>query len=244
MKILRVLIGTLLPFALIGMVLWMDRMVPPPGRLDEVRWRMMPHLKQELRIMGFTPGDPIFIRIFKESEELELWIKPKDKKRYELWTRWPIAGSSGHLGPKLEEGDGQNPEGFYEVGLEALNPQSECHLSFNTGFPNTYDQALGRTGSWIMVHGGRGSVGCFAMTDPVIEDIYLVAEAALKNGQPTVPVHIFPFRMTKDRMARAATDEWLSFWQNLREGYEQFERSHVPPKAEVAERRYVFTAGK
>jgi murein L,D-transpeptidase YafK len=213
-----------------------------PTRVDLVRERVTPHLKDELRVMGFALGDPLFIRIFKETRELELWMKPKGKTRYELWMRWPIAGLSGHLGPKLAEGDYQTPEGFYSVGAHALNPLSTCHLSFNTGFPNTFDQSQGRTGSWIMVHGGRGSVGCFAITDPVIEEVYVIAEAALKGGQQTFPVHVFPFRMTKERMAEAQAEsgEWLSFWENLREGYDRFERSHVPPKPTASSGRYVF----
>jgi murein L,D-transpeptidase YafK len=213
-----------------------------PSRIDVVRARITPHLQDELRVMGFALGDPVFIRIFKESRELELWMKPKGKAKFELWMRWPIAGLSGQLGPKLAEGDHQVPEGFYEVGANALNPVSNCHLSFNTGFPNAFDQALGRTGSWIMVHGGRGSVGCFAITDPVIEEVYVIVEAALKNGQQTFAVHSFPFRMTDERMteAKAENNEWLPFWENLREGYDRFERTHVPPQAMASDGRYVF----
>jgi murein L,D-transpeptidase YafK len=242
-KIHRGLLATLVAVSLFAGAIWVDKLQHPPSRIEEVRQRTLSHLTGELHIMGFAPGDPIFIRIFKESQELELWMKPKGKARFELWMRWPIAGLSGHLGPKLAEGDYQNPEGFYEVNANALNPKSDCHLSFDTGFPNAYDQSLGRTGSWIMVHGGHYSVGCFAMTDPVIEEIYLLAEAALKNGQQTFPVHVFPFRMTKERMAKANGNEWLSFWENLRVGYDQFERSHVPPQVTTVEGRYVFTAG-
>jgi murein L,D-transpeptidase YafK len=215
-----------------------------PTRIEEVRASATPRLTEELRLMGFALGDPLFIRIFKESQELELWMKPKGSARYELWMRWPIPGLSGHLGPKLAEGDEQSPEGFYGVPASALNPLSTCHLSFNTGFPNAYDQALGRTGSWIMVHGGHGSLGCFAVTDPVIEEIYLIAEAALKNGQTSFPVHVFPFHMTDERMAqaRAESSEWLPFWENLREGYDAFEQTHVPPVMTAEGGRYALRA--
>ena len=145
---------------------------------------------------------------------------------------------SGHLGPKLAEGDRQAPEGFYEVDAGALNPESDCHLSFNTGYPNTFDTSLGRTGSWIMVHGSTGSLGCFAMTDPVIEEIYLVCEAALQHGQPSFFVHVFPFRMTEERMLTAATSEWLPFWENLREGYARFEETQVPPAVRLEDGHY------
>ena len=78
---------------------------------------------------------------------------------------YPICLWSGRLGPKLREGDRQAPEGFYTVSAEQLNPNSRWHRSFSLGFPNAFDQAHGRTGSFIMVHGGCPSIGCYAMTD-------------------------------------------------------------------------------
>jgi murein L,D-transpeptidase YafK len=212
------------------------------ARVTEVRARVEPSLKQELAMAGFALGDPAFIRIFKESRELELWLKPKGASGFKLWKSWPIVAMSGKLGPKLKEGDGQAPEGFYEVTPSALNPQSDFHLSFNVGYPNAFDQAQGRTGSFIMVHGNKVSIGCFAMTDAVIEPIYLVVEAALNNGQASVPVHIFPFRMTEERMTTAETEKasWLEFWKNLREGFARFEQTHVPPTTQVEADRYVF----
>jgi murein L,D-transpeptidase YafK len=92
-----------------------------------------------------------------------------------------------------------------------------------------------------MVHGGHGSVGCFAMSDPVIEEIYLNAEAALKNGQASFPVHVFPFHMTVERMAAAKDSEWLPFWENLREGYDAFEQTHAPPTVTVDNSHYAFS---
>jgi murein L,D-transpeptidase YafK len=212
------------------------------ARISEVRARVELSLIQDLAIAGFSLGDPAFIRIFKESHELELWLKPKGASEFKLWKSWPIVAMSGKLGPKLKEGDGQAPEGFYDVSAKALNPQSDFHLSFNVGYPNAFDQAQGRTGSFIMVHGNKVSIGCFAMTDAVIEPIYLVVEAALNNGQASVPVHIFPFRMTEDRMASAETEKapWLDFWKNLCEGFTRFEQTHVPPTPQAEGDRYVF----
>jgi murein L,D-transpeptidase YafK len=211
-------------------------------RVREVRTRIEPSLKQELATAQFALGDHVFIRIFKEERELELWIKPKSATQFKLWKTWPIAAMSGHLGPKLKEGDQQAPEGFYAVNAKAMNPQSDYHLSFNIGYPNDFDQAQARTGSLIMVHGKNMSIGCFAMTDPVIEQIYLIVEAALNHGQATVPVHIFPFRMTDERMAQAETEgtPWLAFWKNLRQGHDRFETQRVPPKAKSAGDCYTF----
>jgi murein L,D-transpeptidase YafK len=97
------------------------------------------------------------------------------------------------------------------------------------GYPNDYDTAHGRTGSFIMMHGKNMSIGCFAMTDPAIEEIYLLAEAALKAGQKKFSVHSFPFRMTKERMEKEAANGNLPFWKELQPEYDWFETKHAVP---------------
>lgn len=225
-----------------GILFWWIRRNAATSRIDEVRRRVAPNLKKQLLAEGFALGDASFIRIFKETRELELWLRSKNSGRFQLRKTYPVAAMSGKLGPKLAEGDGQAPEGFYEVTAEALNPESDFHLSFNVGYPNEFDTANNHTGSWIMVHGGNASVGCFAMTDPVVEEIYLIVEAALQKGQPTFAVHVFPFRMTEERMSKAAESEWLPFWENLREGFSLFEEAHVPPAVRVVDGSYLFEA--
>lgn len=186
-------------------------------------------------------GRPIFIRIFKEEEELEVWTQPKGKERFELWKTYPICAYSGGLGPKLKEGDMRSPEGFYFVPPSAMNPKSSYHLSFNLGYPNAYDRAHGRTGSFLMVHGKCVSIGCYAMTDPFIEEIYALADAAHKRAeQAFFRVHVFPFRMTEANMARHADSKWADFWTNLKEGHDHFEATGQPPNVEVSNKRYVF----
>lgn len=212
-------------------------------RIREVRGRIIPTLEPSLHSEGFHLGDPVFIRIFKEERELEVWLRPTKEAPFRKWKTWPVIRMSGKLGPKLKEGDGQAPEGFYAVDSEAMNPQSDFHLSFNVGYPNGFDLSQGRTGSFIMVHGKSSSIGCFAMGDAGIEPIYLIVESALDHGQSSIPIHIFPFRMTEERMAKAkaAQSPWLSFWENLREGYDRFERSNVPPLVKWEGSRYTFS---
>lgn len=212
----------------------------PSADLEEARERVIPRLESALAQDGFDFGQPVFIRIFKEESELELWVKAED--RFRLFKTYDICNYSGHLGPKLKEGDRQSPEGFYYVGKSALNPNSSYHLSFNLGFPNRYDRSRNRTGSYLMVHGDCLSIGCYAMTDAGIEEIYLMVEAALKAGQGDVPVHAFPFRMTDDRLAREQGHKWFSFWQNLKQGYDLFERDGVPPAVSVSGKDYAFNA--
>lgn len=213
--------------------------MPPSRRLEDVKARLLPALAQELTVCGLTAGDRVFIRIFKESYELELWMNPArgDWKRFRTY---PIACLSGVLGPKQREGDMQAPEGFYSVRSTQLNPASSYHLAFNIGYPNTFDRHHQRTGSHIMVHGDEASVGCYAMTDPVIEEIYLLVSSALEKGQQEVPVHCFPFRFTDARMQQASEGPWFSYWENLREGFEAFEKHQILPQASVRDGKYVF----
>ena len=183
-------------------------------------------------------GAEAFVRIFKAESELELWLKAPQANSFELKEVFPICRWSGELGPKLREGDGQSPEGFYKVTRASLNPNSSFHLSFNLGFPNRYDRAHSRTGSYLMVHGACVSIGCYAMTDAGIEKIYAAVESALKSGQDAVDVHIFPFQMTSENLALREGHDWYEFWLNLKEGYDAFETTHRVPKISVNHKRY------
>ena len=102
------------------------------GREVEVEQRVKPLLEADLKKAGLRYGAPVFLRIFKREKELELWMQG-DGKDYVLFRSYPICTYSGELGPKLRQGDGQAPEGFYRVALGQLNPASRFHLSVNLG---------------------------------------------------------------------------------------------------------------
>lgn len=197
-----------------------------------------PRLQRELSRAGFKEGAPLFVRIFKLEGELEVWLFSEQK--YKLFKKYYICSYAGYPGPKLREGDWQSPEGFYVVDESLMHPDSNYHLAFNIGYPNSLDVTLGRTGSAIMVHGNCSSSGCFAMTDKRIEEIYTLAHLAFKNGQPSFGVHIFPFRMTAANMEKFKCSPWFSFWQNLAEGYDYFEKNRLVPQISVAENKYVI----
>jgi murein L,D-transpeptidase YafK len=186
----------------------------PEQRLADLRTRVQPLLATTLAARGTPLGSPALLRAFKESGELELWLAAADG--WQLFRTYTVAAWSGDLGPKQREGDRQVPEGAYGVTLAALNPSSSYHLSFNIGYPNAEDRQLGRTGSFIMIHGAAVSIGCLAMTDAWIEEIYLIVEAALRAGQAEVPAHFFPFRLSEERLRAAADSPWLEFWRGLR----------------------------
>ena len=216
---------------------WAGFGLPGSADLKQAKQDALRRIETEIRSTKVEIGTPVFLRIFKQSSELEVWVKADD--RYELLKTFPICRYSGELGPKLKEGDGQSPEGFYKVAIDQLNPNSKYHLSFNLGFPNAYDRVHSRTGSYLMVHGNCVSIGCYAMTNSGIEEIYLLVEAALKGGQGYVSVHIFPFRMTAKNMAAHQNSQWVGFWRNLKQGYDYFEKNRTPPLIDVSGRSYV-----
>ncbi|XSG82075.1 MAG: L,D-transpeptidase family protein [Methyloligella sp. ZOD6] len=199
-------------------------------------------LDARLAAKGLKLGDPIFIRVFKLESELELWMERDGT--YVHFATYPICYWSGRLGPKRQEGDLQAPEGYYTVDASQLNPNSRWHRSFNLGFPNNFDKAQGRTGSYLMVHGGCASVGCYAMTNPVVDEIWRIVTAALEGGQPRFAVMALPFRMTKDNMSKRKGYPWRAFWTDLKTGNDLFEKTHVPPKASVCDGRYAFAPGE
>jgi murein L,D-transpeptidase YafK len=208
---------------------------PLPGTPDLAR------LDARLAAHGVRLGVPVVLRIFKLDSELELWVEKNG--RFVRFATYPICLWSGRLGPKLKEGDKQAPEGFYTVALEQLNPNSRWHRAFNLGYPNAFDQAQGRYGSFLMVHGGCSSIGCYAMTDRVVDELWQFVTAALEQGQLRVPVHVFPFRMTAHNLALRKGGRWGNFWADLKKGNDLFEATRVPPVVSLCKGRYVFEPG-
>lgn len=190
-------------------------------------------------------GSPVFLRITKTSDDsdhgqIEAFLQ-NDQGRYVPFKSWDICTWSGELGPKYKEGDKQSPEGFYSVKTENLNPNSRFHLSFDLGFPNEFDRSKGRTGSFLMVHGECSSIGCYAMGNPGIEEIYSLVFEALENGQESVSVHAFPFPMTEENLATNADNRHIEFWRNLKQGWDAFEETGTPPKVSVVDGNYSFS---
>jgi murein L,D-transpeptidase YafK len=195
----------------------------------------------ELESRNMAKGSPILVRIFKEESELEVW-KIDGTGRFALLRTYPICRWSGDLGPKFQQGDRQAPEGFYTITPGLLNPNSSAYLAINTGFPNAYDQANGRTGQFLMIHGDCSSAGCYAMTDEQITEIYALAREAFFGGQKSFQVQAYPFRMTPLNMARHRNSPHMAFWRMLKRGYDHFELTRQEPKVDVCDRHYVFDA--
>jgi murein L,D-transpeptidase YafK len=190
---------------------------------------------------GLSKSDPILVRAYKKEAEMEVWKRGNDGQ-YALLKTFPICRWSGQLGPKVREGDRQAPEGFYTITPAQMNPNSSFYLSFDTGFPNAYDRANGRSGSYLMVHGNCSSRGCFAMTDEAIAEIYAVARESFSAGQRGFQFQSYPFRMTAENLAKYRQDPNMPFWKNLKEGSDIFEVTKQEPKVALCGRRYSFGA--
>jgi murein L,D-transpeptidase YafK len=190
---------------------------------------------------GMSRSDPILVRAYKKESEMEVWKRGADGK-YALLKTYPICRWSGQLGPKVRTGDRQAPEGFYTITPGQMNPNSAYYLSFDTGYPNAYDRAHGRTGAHLMVHGTCSSAGCFAMTDEAIAEVYAVAREAFSGGQRGFQFQAYPFRMTAENLAKHRADPNIAFWKNLKEGSDYFEVMKEEPKVSVANQRYAFNS--
>jgi murein L,D-transpeptidase YafK len=202
-----------------------------------------PKLVADMAAKDMDLQSPILVRLFKQEAELEVW-KQDRSGRFALLKTYPICRWSGDLGPKVREGDRQAPEGFYSITPAQMNPASAYYLSFNTGYPNAYDKALGHTGSELMVHGDCSSRGCYAMTDEQIAEIYALGRESFFGGQRAFQFQAYPFRMTPVNMAKHRNNPNMPFWKMIKDGYDHFEVTRQEPKVDFCEKKYVFDAAK
>jgi len=223
-------------------------------KLAGVKGRNSASLSRQLAARGLRLGNPVYLRVFKTGEVagglvswqtgwemhylesvLEAWVQGDDGL-YHLFKTYVICGRSGELGPKRKEGDLQTPEGFYA--LVQFRTDSNFHLSMQVSYPNGYDRAHGATGKDIYVHGNCQSIGCMAMTDRQIEEIYLLTWEANQNGQLTTPIDIFPFRLSDENMEAYVNDRNIEFWKELKPGFDHFEKHRRPPYITTKNDRY------
>lgn len=156
----------------------------------DARKRLAPHFK---RAGVAYPPKQIAVLVFKREKRVSLWARSTANAPWRFVRHYPILAASGHAGPKLREGDYQVPEGVYRI--EHMNPNSSYHLSMKVSYPDDFDRRMaardGRTqlGGDIFIHGKQVSIGCVALGDPAIEELFtLVAE----TGHRRVKVIIAP----------------------------------------------------
>lgn len=210
------------------------------SRVRRAQINARPRIAQLFRESGIRhPAAEVFVRVFKRDRELEVWVRPVDGSRFQLLKTYGICALAGKPGPKRQQGDAQVPEGFYNIDL--FNPESSYHLSMRVDYPNASDEA-GRgdapLGGDIYIHGGCVSEGCLAMTNEGIEELYWLGIEAHAMGQTSIPIHIFPARLTDAEMRQmkdvfADQPELLKFWKTLQPGYEYFEKNRRLPQVLV-----------
>ncbi|GAB4289863.1 MAG: hypothetical protein Kow0090_02780 [Myxococcota bacterium] len=192
------------------------------------------------------PPERVFLRIYKEEGELEVWAKEGQKAEFIYLKSYKVCAKSGKLGPKRRAGDLQVPEGFYEVIL--FNPWSSYRLSMKINYPNASDRILGNKfalGGEIFIHGKCVTIGCVPIGDDGIDELYIIALDTFKSGG-RVNVHIFPMKMTDENRLKLAEvadgdEALLGFWENLREGFLFFETNRYVPKISVDKKgKYIF----
>lgn len=211
----------------------------PDSFMSKHKTPVPPRLLRAMEAGNMAPNAPVLMRLYKAEAKLEVWKKNRSGV-YALLQTYDICRWSGDLGPKVKEGDRQAPEGFYTITPAMMNPNSSYYLAFNTGFPNAYDRAHGRSGSQLMVHGDCTSRGCYAMSNENVAEIYALARDAFDGGQRGLQLQLLPFRMTAQNLYKYRRNPHLAFWKNLKEGSDHFEVTRQEPVVGVCSYRYVF----
>ena len=156
----------------------------------------------------------LLLMAFKLERVLEVYARNKGENNWNKIVKYDFCAFSGSLGPKLKEGDKQIPEGFYKI--DRFNPKSMFHLSLGLDYPNMRDLQYAnkdKPGSDIFIHGGCRSVGCIAITDEKIEELYTLAKLANKS----IEVIILPFEMNENTLTKQVEDHvnLQTFWNQL-----------------------------
>jgi len=179
------------------------------------------------------PPRQLLFRAFKQEAELEVWAASTADASLVHVATYGICGQSGDLGPKRGEWDNQVPEGFYE--LDYFNRHSDYYLSMRVNYPNRSDRILKekkKPGSAIMIHGKCASIGCLAMSDERIQELWLMA-ASMEEGKRTVFVHILPAKLWDSILADEKYSKHHAFWRNLKVGFDHFEDQQQLPDVSV-----------
>ena len=141
--------------------------------------------------VSYPPREVTFLAL-KQEKKLELWAR--DSGEFRFIRNYDIRAASGVPGPKLRQGDRQVPEGIYRI--EGLNPNSHYHLSIKLNYPNEFDlfhawqEGRADPGSDIFIHGKAASIGCLAMGDEAIEELFvLTALVGAENVKVVIAPH-------------------------------------------------------
>ncbi len=179
-------------------------------KVDAAFARIEGQLETEFKAKGLAyPAKYMYLRSFKYDSRLEVWVKNSAAEDYKRFKTYKVCALAGNLGPKRYEGDYQVPEGFYYI--NQFKPNSNYHLALGVNYPNASDRILSdqkRPGGEIYIHGSCVTVGCIPLTDPVIEELYVLTAGTRAAGQDFIPLHVFPARFKIDK-SKDIVDEYL-----------------------------------
>jgi murein L,D-transpeptidase YafK len=235
---------TFLSVAFIGFIVMSFSMLQRSFKEDQKRYprvrtayaQKSEVIKNQLLAKGLKlDGLQIYLRVFKFEKELELWGRNSNIEKFKKIKTVEVCATSGKLGPKRKQGDLQIPEGFYHI--DRFNPVSNFYLSLGINYPNKSDRILGvksRLGGDIFIHGDCVTIGCVPITDNLIKELYVYCVEAKNQGQKSIPVTIFPAKLSADKYAvlkENAQNEGdkLNLWKSLKKGYDLFDKNRKLP---------------
>jgi murein L,D-transpeptidase YafK len=219
------------------------------GKVSDVFRRKEDTLKKQFAAKQIEwPAKYVYIRSFKYDSEMEVWVKSKITDEFKLFKTYKVCALAGTLGPKRIEGDYQVPEGFYYI--NEFKPNSTYHLSLGLNYPNAADRILAdslQPGGDIYIHGSCVTQGCIPITNPQIEELYILTTHAKNNGQDFIPVHIFPVRFNNPKsmayLERLMRDdsELRDFEKTMKQAYDFFDvTKQIPVVGVTTKGEYVL----
>lgn len=204
-------------------------------------------LQKQMKALNLNPDEfDIYLRAFKQEAIVEVWMKNKTESKYKLFKTYDICASSGSLGPKRREGDGQVPEGFYQIDL--FNPNSNYYISMRINYPNTSDMILKdgkNAGGAIMIHGECVTIGCLPMTNDKIKELYVLC-VEVKNRNKVINIDVFPMKLTQENLKTLETTyskTKISFWNTLKPRFDYFENNRMLSKVNI-DKKGIYTYEK
>lgn len=198
-----------------------------------------------LRKKGVNPHNfEIYLRAFKFEKTFEIWVRDLSQDTFIHYQTIPFCNMSGDLGPKRKQGDGQIPEGLYQV--TNFNPLSDYFLSMRLNYPNEADKFWvdkAHPGGDIYIHGGCETIGCIPITDEEMGQLYVISIMSRNNNNNDFPIHIFPSKMTTPIMKyllnkSGANDDFKNVWKGIQPVYQYFQKHKKIPYHYVDEKGY------
>lgn len=196
---------------------------------------------KKLKVLNIDKSNfQILFIAYKANKKLEIYVG-NPEKQMSLFKTYDVCAQSGDIGPKYKSGDNQTPEGYYYI--DRYNPASNFHLSLGLNYPNKADKIRSNAsdlGGDIFIHGNCVSIGCLAMTDESIKEIYTLAIMARNSNQMKIPVIIAPFNFRLSENANfekkaelKAYSAYFGLWTKIHEGISTLHKTKQLPKFKI-----------